>query len=103
MPPPDGKYIASWMMLFIEILDTWIAGRKIFCWVWQEAIHTEIRVGLNIYIYMKVGQEPLYRDKRGRFDDDYQCRFVWPNLIQPLCRHFIGIHGFMANLYVGIL
>ena len=21
--------------------------------------------------YMKVGQEPLYRDKRGRFDDNY--------------------------------
>ena len=50
MPPPDGKYIASWMMLFIEILDTWIAG-----------------------------------------------------LFGPTCKHFIGIHGFMANLYVGIL
>ena len=24
-------------------------------------------------------------------------------LAQPVCRHFIGIHGFMANLYVGIL
>ena len=28
MPPPDGKYIASWMMLFIEILDTWIFRGK---------------------------------------------------------------------------
>ena len=24
-------------------------------------------------------------------------------LAQPVCRHFIGIHSFMANLYVGIL
>ena len=29
-----------------------------------------------VLIYMKVGQEPLYRDKRGKFDDNYCLGFA---------------------------